>query len=79
MKLLMERHGSFQKPSEIHPQIKGTLIYFCITHPLFMLRLVCSLLYWMMFSQSSCKQPPWKFEKVVVTRAGHFNMRMSPR
>ena len=47
-------------------------------HKLFMLRFVCSLLYWMMFSQSSHKQHPQKCEKVVVTRAGHFDMRMSP-
>ena len=24
------------------------------------------------YSQSSRKRPPWKFEKVVVTRAGHL-------
>ena len=24
------------------------------------------------YSQSSRKPPPWKFEKVVVTRAGHL-------
>ena len=24
----------------------------------------------LLYSQSSCKQPPWKFEKVVTTRAG---------